>query len=77
MTKEILVEVLSAKSVEAREMNTVVEEEEDNWMTPIIKCLEEGPLPEGLGRLKFIIVAIDYFTKWMEAKPLAKITVGE
>ncbi|GJU92048.1 reverse transcriptase domain-containing protein [Tanacetum coccineum] len=32
------------------------------------------PLPEGPGRLKFIIVTIDYFTKWMEAKPLAKNT---
>nr|GEV68229.1 RNA-directed DNA polymerase, eukaryota [Tanacetum cinerariifolium] len=33
-----------------------------------------GPLPEGPGKLKFIIVAIDYFTKWIEAKPLAKTT---
>nr|GEX18629.1 reverse transcriptase domain-containing protein [Tanacetum cinerariifolium] len=88
LTKEILVEVLSAKSVEVHEMNAIVEEEEDNWMTSIIKCLEEGiwlkdenwgrdilgPLPEGPGKIKFIIVAIDYFTKWMEAKPLAKIT---
>nr|GEY82510.1 2-alkenal reductase [Tanacetum cinerariifolium] len=36
-----------------------------------------GPLPEGLGKLKFIIVAIDYFTKWIEAKPLDKTTRKE
>ncbi|GKC71976.1 reverse transcriptase domain-containing protein [Tanacetum coccineum] len=36
-----------------------------------------GPLPEGPCKLKFIIVAIDYFTKWIEAKPLAKTTGKE
>ncbi|GJY79814.1 hypothetical protein Tco_0485615 [Tanacetum coccineum] len=41
LTKEVLVEVLNAKSVDAQEISTIVEEEEDNWMTPIIKCLEE------------------------------------
>ncbi|GKD33438.1 reverse transcriptase domain-containing protein, partial [Tanacetum coccineum] len=30
---------------EVQEVNTIVEEEEDNWMTPIIKCLEEGVWP--------------------------------
>ncbi|GJY46327.1 reverse transcriptase domain-containing protein [Tanacetum coccineum] len=33
-----------------------------------------GPLPEAPGKVKYVIVAIDYFTKWIEAKPLAKTT---
>ncbi|GJU75981.1 reverse transcriptase domain-containing protein [Tanacetum coccineum] len=36
-----------------------------------------GPLPESFGKVKFVIVAIDYFTKWIEAKPLARITEKE
>ncbi|XP_019175767.1 PREDICTED: uncharacterized protein LOC109171093 [Ipomoea nil] len=33
-----------------------------------------GPFPKRVGGLKFLIVAIDYFTKWVEAEPLASIT---
>ncbi|GKB80141.1 reverse transcriptase domain-containing protein, partial [Tanacetum coccineum] len=33
-----------------------------------------GPFPEGPKKVKFLIVAIDYFTKWIEAKPVATIT---
>ncbi|GJT72755.1 reverse transcriptase domain-containing protein [Tanacetum coccineum] len=33
-----------------------------------------GPFPEAQGRVKFFIVAIDYFTKWIEAKLVATIT---
>ena len=33
-----------------------------------------GPLPIGKGQCKFIIVAVDYFTNWAEAEPLATIT---
>ena len=33
-----------------------------------------GPLPLGKGQCKFIIVAVDYFTKWVEVEPLATIT---
>ncbi|GJU36583.1 reverse transcriptase domain-containing protein [Tanacetum coccineum] len=33
-----------------------------------------GPFPEGPGKVKFLIVAMDYFTKWIEAKVVATIT---
>ncbi|GKC46110.1 reverse transcriptase domain-containing protein [Tanacetum coccineum] len=33
-----------------------------------------GLFPEGPGKVKFLIVAIDYFTEWIEAKPVATIT---
>nr|GFC31823.1 reverse transcriptase domain-containing protein [Tanacetum cinerariifolium] len=33
-----------------------------------------GPFSEGPRKVKFLIVAMDYFTKWIEAKPVAIIT---
>ncbi|GJU02138.1 reverse transcriptase domain-containing protein [Tanacetum coccineum] len=33
-----------------------------------------GPFPEGPGKVKFYIVVMDYFTKWIEAKAVATIT---
>ena len=33
-----------------------------------------GPFPMALRQLKFLVVGIDYFTKWVEAEPLATIT---
>nr|GEZ14041.1 reverse transcriptase domain-containing protein [Tanacetum cinerariifolium] len=33
-----------------------------------------SPFPEGTGKVKFLIVAIDYFTKWIEAKAMATLT---
>ncbi|XP_076908898.1 uncharacterized protein LOC143565958 [Bidens hawaiensis] len=41
------------------------------WSTDIM-----GRFPEALGRVKFLIVAIYYFTKWVEAKPVASITAA-
>ncbi|GKE96665.1 reverse transcriptase domain-containing protein [Tanacetum coccineum] len=44
--KEVLVEVLNERSMEGQEIHTIVEEEGDNWMTPIVRCLEEGVWPK-------------------------------
>jgi hypothetical protein len=33
-----------------------------------------GPLPPAQGNLKYVVVAVEYFLKWIEAKPLATIT---
>ncbi|XP_071727500.1 uncharacterized protein [Rutidosis leptorrhynchoides] len=39
------------------------------WVIDIV-----GPFPAGPGGVKFLVVAIDYFTKWVEAKPLKTIS---
>ncbi|GJS66378.1 reverse transcriptase domain-containing protein [Tanacetum coccineum] len=33
-----------------------------------------GPFPEGPGKVKFLIVSMDYFMKWIEVKAMATIT---
>ena len=33
-----------------------------------------GPLPVGKGQCRFIVVGVDYVTKWAEVEPLAMIT---
>ena len=33
-----------------------------------------SPFLTALRQLKFLVVGIDYFTKWVEAEPLASIT---
>ncbi|KAM2478825.1 hypothetical protein PS1_002626 [Malus domestica] len=33
-----------------------------------------GPMPAGKGKVRYAIVAVDYFTKWAEVEPFATIT---
>jgi transposase InsO family protein len=33
-----------------------------------------GPLPPAQGNLRYVVVAVEYFSNWIEAKPLATIT---
>ena len=33
-----------------------------------------SPLPQAKGQVKFLLVTIDYFTKWVETEVLATIT---
>jgi hypothetical protein len=33
-----------------------------------------GPLSSAQGNLKYVVVAVEYFSKWIEAKPLAIVT---
>jgi transposase InsO family protein len=33
-----------------------------------------GPLKPAQGNLRYVVVAVEYFSKWIEAKPLATIT---
>ena len=41
----------------------------DKWGIDIV-----GPFPKGKGQKKFLIVAIEYFSKWVEAEPVETIT---
>jgi len=33
-----------------------------------------GPFPLDIRQMKYLVVAIEYFTKWIEAEPVAQIT---
>nr|GEX87890.1 reverse transcriptase domain-containing protein [Tanacetum cinerariifolium] len=46
LSKQVLVEVLETKSITAKEVTAVTEEEGPTWMTELVNYLKEGTLPE-------------------------------
>jgi len=37
----------------------------------------QGPLPKAPGIVKYLLVTIDYFTKWIETRPLQEIMTSK
>ncbi|GKF34277.1 reverse transcriptase domain-containing protein [Tanacetum coccineum] len=46
LSKQVLVEVLKEKSIQEKEVTTVVKEDGPTWMTPIMEYLKDGTLPD-------------------------------
>ena len=44
------------------------------WGLDILGLDILGPFPIGTRQMKFLVVGIDYFTKWVEAEPLVNHT---
>ncbi|GKA87439.1 reverse transcriptase domain-containing protein [Tanacetum coccineum] len=61
LTKKVLVEVLVKRSTDRKEVSAIVEEEEDNWMTPIIRFLAEGVWPEDKDEKRALRIKINQY----------------
>nr|GEV66997.1 reverse transcriptase domain-containing protein [Tanacetum cinerariifolium] len=61
LTKEILVETLDVPSMDMEEINAVVEEEKETWMTPVINCLERGVWPEDQNEARALRIKIGQY----------------
>nr|GEU36355.1 ribonuclease H-like domain-containing protein [Tanacetum cinerariifolium] len=59
--KEIFVEVLSERSTDRKEINAMIKKEEDNWMTPIIKCLNERVWPKDKNKARVLRMKINQY----------------
>ncbi|XP_073066043.1 uncharacterized protein [Primulina eburnea] len=70
---QLLAKMLPEWSIPAKAMKSIWAScPFDQWDMDIV-----GPFPIARGQKKFLLVAVDYFSKWVEAEPLAKITEQE
>ncbi|GJV50971.1 reverse transcriptase domain-containing protein [Tanacetum coccineum] len=74
LSQQVLVEELKEKSIDEKEVLANLTPITSPW--PFYKWGIDiaGPFPKGPGKVKFLIVAIDYFTEWIESKHVAAIT---
>ncbi|GKC76771.1 reverse transcriptase domain-containing protein [Tanacetum coccineum] len=77
LAKEVLVEVFVKRSIVPREDTIgpqciLMQKKKYRIARPI--NFTHRALPMAPGGTRFLVVAIDYFTKWVEAKPLVSIT---
>ncbi|XP_071687891.1 uncharacterized protein [Rutidosis leptorrhynchoides] len=61
--------VLYRKSFSGPNLRCLTPQQAIEWAIDIV-----GPFPRSVGNAKFLVVAIDFFSKWVEAKVLAWIT---
>ncbi|GER45670.1 pol polyprotein [Striga asiatica] len=80
-TMKTMAQDLVRKSKKCQQHGPLIHRSADS-MVPISSALPftqwgidiVGPLPQATGQRKFLIMAVDYFSKWIEAEPLATIT---
>nr|GEY06226.1 zinc finger, CCHC-type [Tanacetum cinerariifolium] len=62
LKKVVLVKVLTMRLTEGNEMDAIVDEKRDTWMTSIIKCFEEGVWSEDLNESRNLQMATNQTT---------------
>nr|GEW58769.1 reverse transcriptase domain-containing protein [Tanacetum cinerariifolium] len=65
-----------ARNTSSRNKKPPVASNPDHGSMAVLQVVIDiaGPFSEGPGKVKFLMVAMDYFTKWIEAKAMATIT---
>ena len=77
--------LIYAKKCDSRQKQGNIHQKSSNYVTLILFPLPFakwgmdilGPFPVTARQKKFVIVAVDYFTKWVEAEAMRGITIND